>query len=264
MPAEPIHTLARAVELLDCFSLEHPELGVREVARMAKLSSSTAGRLLAALKDAGVLSQNPATRAYMIGPKVMVWAGIYSNTLDVRTKALDYMQELQRETQETISLYVRDGSDRVCVERLESPLNVRIVARIGRRLPLHAGSAGKVLLAFLPEDRQEEIIRSSTLEPLTPHTISDPVLLRGELERIRQAGYAVSRGEWLIEASGVAAPIFDYNGETVAAITISGPGQRFTDEAFARYIPMILTVARKISIEMGYRGANPSLKEQAR
>jgi len=257
MPSEQVHTLKRAVELLDCFTLERPELGVREIARMAGLSSSTAGRLLAALKDAGILFQNPATHAYMIGPKVLIWAGIYTNTLDVRTKALGHMHELQDITQETISLYVRDGDDRVCVERLESPLNVRIVARIGRRLPLYAGSAGKVLMAFLPAEHQEEIIHSSSLAPLTPHTISDPDALRKELAHICQTGYAVSRGEWLMDASGVAAPVFDYNGEVVAAITISGPGQRFTDEAFERYIPMILTVANKISAEMGYRGVHP-------
>jgi DNA-binding IclR family transcriptional regulator len=253
MPADQVHTLSRAVEILDCFSLEHPELGVREIARMTHLSSSTAGRLLAALKETGILSQNPGTRAYMLGPKVLIWSGIYTNSLDVRNQSLDFMHELHRETEETISLYVLDGSERVCVERIESPHNVRIVARIGRRLPLHAGSAGKVLLAFLPAAHQEEIIRSNSLARLTPQTIVDPAALRQELAKIRQDGYAVSRGEWLTDASGVAAPIFDYHGEVVAAVTISGPGQRFTDQAFERYIPMILSVAQQVSNRMGYR-----------
>jgi IclR family transcriptional regulator, KDG regulon repressor len=258
MPSDQVQTLSRVVDLLDCFSLERPELGVREIARMVNLSSSTAGRLLAALKEAGILSQNPVTHAYMLGSKVLFWAGIYTNTLDVRMKALESLHDLHRETEETISLYVLDGNDRVCVERIESPHNVRIVARIGRRLPLHAGSAGKVLLAHLPFARQEEIIRSNSLTALTPHTIVNPDELRSELAKIRQDGYAISRGEWLMDASGVAAPIFDYGGGVVAAVTISGPGQRFTDEAFARYIPMILTVARQISSEMGYRLSIPS------
>jgi DNA-binding IclR family transcriptional regulator len=259
MPADQVHTLSRAVEILDCFSLEHPEMGVREVARMTQLSSSAVGRLLAALKDSGILNQNPSTHAYRLGPKVMIWAGIYTNSLDVRNQSIDFLQELSRETQETISLYMRDGNDRLCVERIESPHTVRIVARIGRRLPLHAGSAGKVLLAFLPASRQEEIIRSSTLDRLTPNTIVDPEALREELARIRQDGYAISRGEWLMDASGVAAPIFDYQGDVVAAVTISGPAQRFTDEAFQRYIPMILTVAHQISDRMGYRIENYSV-----
>jgi IclR family transcriptional regulator, KDG regulon repressor len=259
MPADQIHTLSRAVEILDCFSLEHPELGVREVARMTRLSSSAVGRLLAALKESGILSQNPSTHAYMLGPKVLIWAGIYTNSLDVRNQSIDFLQELSRETQETISLYVRDGNDRLCVERIESPHTVRIVARIGRRLPLHAGSAGKVLLAFLPASRQEEIIHSSALDRLTPNTIVDPEALRAELVRIRQDGYAISRGEWLMDASGVAAPIFDYHGDVVAAVTISGPAQRFTDEAIQRYIPMILSVAQQISDRMGYRIGNYSV-----
>ena len=243
MPSDQVQTLKRAIILLDCFTLDHPELGVREVARMANLSSSTTGRLLAALKEAGILNQNPANRAYSLGPKVLTWAGVYTNTLDIRARAIASLHELHRDTQETISLYILDGNYRVCVERLESQQNVRITSRVGLRLPLYAGSAGKAMLAFLPPARQKELIRSTALAPLTERTITDPEALCREMEKIRADGYAVSRGEWILDASGVAAPVFDQNGEVIAAVTISGPAQRFTDEAIARYIPMILPVA---------------------
>jgi DNA-binding IclR family transcriptional regulator len=254
MPSDQVQTLKRAFILLDCFTLEHPELGVREVARMVNLSSSTTGRLLAAMKEAGILSQNPVTRVYLLGPKVLAWAGVYTNTLDIRAKAIGYLHELHLATRETISLYILDGNDRVCVERLESPRSVRITSRVGLRLPLYAGSAGKAMLAFLPPARQKEVIHSSVLVPLTEKTIVDPDALCREIEKIRKEGYAVSRGEWLLDASGVAAPIFDQSGVVTAAVTISGPAQRFTDEAIAQYIPMILPVAAQISRELGYRG----------
>lgn len=253
MPIESSNTLYRAIQILDCFSQEHPELGVREVARMVNLSSSATGRIMQYLKNLGLLSQNPNTRVYSLGSRVLTWAGVYLAISDIRTVALPHLQELHASTQETISLYVLDGKDRVCIERLESPQNVRIVARLGRRLPLYAGSAGKVFLAFLPQQLCEEILASTELVPLTPKTIVNLSTLHNELEIIRQQGYAVSRGEWLLDASGVAAPIFDQSGEIVAVLTISGPGQRFADEVIKRYAQVVTRQALVISLALGFR-----------
>ena len=230
MPAEQLQTLHRAMAILDCFTQEHTELGVREIARMVNLSSSATGRLLGSMKEMGILSQNPETRAYSMGAQVLTWAGVYNALLDVRNRAFPAIQELHESTRETISLYILEGNERVCIERLESPQTVRIVTRVGRRLPLYAGSAGKVMLAFLPPERQEQILQSISLEPLTSKTITSIEMLRQELEKAREQGFAVSYGEWIEDAAGVAAPILDQEGEVIAAISISGPIQRFTDE----------------------------------
>jgi IclR family transcriptional regulator, KDG regulon repressor len=245
-------SIQRAVLLLDCFTHDQPELGVREVARKAGLSSSTTGRLLVHLKELGILSQNPTTHAYSLGGKVLAWAGVYTSTLDVRNRALPLMHELHHSTQETISLYIMEGNDRVCIERIESPQNVRIIARIGRRLPLYAGSAGKVFLAYLSPSRRNAILDSTAFEPFTPNTIIDRSALEEELEKITRNGYAVSCGEWVLDASGVAAPIFDQRGEITAVMTISGPTQRFNDEKIAKYILEVTRVAEIISEELGF------------
>jgi IclR family transcriptional regulator, KDG regulon repressor len=249
--SEVSQTLERIVSIMDCFTLEQPELGVREVARMVDLSASTTGRLLASLRQMGILNQNPETRAYALGGKVLAWAGVYSATLDVRNQAQPFIHELHELTSETISLYVLEGDERLCIERLESPHSVRIVARIGRRLPLYAGSAGKVFLAFLPEQRREAILDATEMRALTPNTITDRQKLYSELEVIRQQGYAISCGEWILEASGVAAPVFDQMGEILSVLTISGPTQRFTEEIIAKYVSVVTRVASQISLEMG-------------
>lgn len=171
--AEKNQSLERAVAILECFTLDEPVLGVREAARKARLSSSAAGRLMGAMKDLGILNQDPETSAYMMGSKVLAWAGIYTVTSDVRALSLPVMVRLQQQTRETISLYVMEGNDRVCVERLESSETVRIVARVGRRIPLYAGSAGKVFLAYLPESRRDEILAGIKLVPMTKRTITD-------------------------------------------------------------------------------------------
>src|SRR5512137_1426737 len=212
MKPDKAQTLIKAVKILDCFSPERPEIGVREVARLVEMSSSAAGRLLLAMKELGILIHNPATKNYSIGSRPLAWAGVYLSTCDIRSVALPYMEDLHRTTQETISLYILDGNERVCIERLESTQNVRIVARIGRRLPLYAGSAGKTFLAYLPEARREMILSTIDLVPLTENTIISKEILRKEIESIRSLGFATSYGEWMAEASGVAAPIFDQNG----------------------------------------------------
>ena len=105
-------TVLRAIRIVDCFSQERPELGVREVARRLNLASSTAGRLLATLQKAGVLTQNPRMRKYMLGPRVLAWAGIYTGVLDVRAVAGPILERLRQATRETTTLYVLDGDER--------------------------------------------------------------------------------------------------------------------------------------------------------
>lgn len=254
--------LSRAVSILDCFNQDQTEIGVRQAARMVNLSTSATGRLMASLKTLGILSQNPESKAYSLGPRVLTWAGVYSASLDLRKRALPYMEELFVSTNETISLYILQGNDRICVERLESAQTVRIVARVGRKLPLYAGSAGKVLLAFLPADRLREILPNLELLPLTPNTTPDRQKLEEELIKIRQQGYSISHGEWISDASGIATPIFDQFCEPIGAISISGPTQRFSDQTIERFTPSIMHAAKEISRDMGYRGPFPPEMEK--
>jgi len=253
MPKEKIQTLERAVKILDCFSLEEPQLGVREVARRVHLSSSTAGRIMAAMKDMNMLNQDSETHTYAIGSKILAWAGIYTSTIDVRSLALTAMVRLQEVTRETISLYIMEGNERVCIERLDSPQPVRIVARVGRRIPLHAGSAGKCFLSFLPQIRREQILSTTSLDALTAKTITIIEDLQAELEHIRKQGCAVSVGEWILEAAGVAAPIFNAYGQIISVLTISGPASRFTNEKIEQFKLLVKEKAAEISSELGFR-----------
>lgn len=252
MPAEQLQTLNRAIAIMDCFSQEHVEIGVREVARRVGLSSSTAGRLLSSLRDLGILSQNSSTRAYSMGSRVLTWAHVYNASLDVRNHAMEAITELHQSTRETISLYILEGKERVCIERLESPQNVRIVQRVGRRLPLYAGSAGKVMLAFLSPDEQENYLNNTEFIAFTDKTITDASAMRKQLKKVREHGWATSYGEWVEDAAGVAAPILNPMGEVIAALSISGPIMRFTKENVAKYCIEVKRVSREISSGLGY------------
>ena len=254
MENEKVQTIDRLIQIMDCFTIDQNDLGVREVARLTGLSPSACGRFMMALKNQGLLLQNHESRTYSVGPKSLRWAEVYTTNLDIRNVALPVIHELLLETKETISLYILDGDERLCVERMESAQNVRIVARIGRRLPLYAGSAGKLLLAFLPEKRQEEILTRTNFQPFTNKTITDIKILQEELKTIRKQGYAFSDGEWVEDAAGIAAPIFDMKSDILAALTISGPSFRFTSEKIKLHKNSILKAADRISRDLGYIG----------
>jgi DNA-binding IclR family transcriptional regulator len=250
--AKPSSTLTHAVQLMDCFSKDEPYLGVREAARLTGISSSTTGRILTSLKALGLLVQDMETRKYSLAGKVLAWAEVYTATLDVRRIALPFIYDLQRLTGETISLYILEGQERVCVERLESEQNIRMVARVGRYIPLHAGSAGKLFLAFMTEDQRETVLKTTTRKAFTPMTITDADELRQECRRIQEQGYAISHGEWTLDASGVAAPIFNQRSQMVAAMTISGPSQRLTPDKIELFAQLCVRNGIKISRILGY------------
>lgn len=251
MPNTDSRTVLRAVSVVDCFSQEHPELGVREVARRLKFAASTAGRLLGTLASAGVLTQNPRTRTYMLGPRVLAWAGIYTGILDVRAAAGPILDRLRQATRETTTLYVLDGDERVCVERLEGPENIRAVVRLGERLPIYAGAGGKVLLAFLPDAARRAALARLTLTRFTDRTIRNRARLERELVAIRRQGYATSVGERFPGAFAVAAPVRGADGDVIAAVNISGPSDRFTRARQADYIRQVTRAADAVSRAMG-------------
>jgi len=249
---KPSPILERAIQLLDCFSKEEPYLGVREIARMTGFSSSSAGRILSSLKELGLLIQDHETHKYTLAGKVLAWAEVYSATLDIRKIALPFIQELQRMTGETVSLYVLEGTNRVCVERLESDQNVRVVARVGRNIPLHAGSAGKLFLAYMSDDERNKFLADAELDPLTPYTITETKELEGHIELIKTKGYALSHREWTIDASGISAPIFNQKRKMIAALTVSGPTQRFTKEKVTVIAKACTHTTKQISRLLGY------------
>jgi len=260
--AKPFSTLVNAVQLMDCFSKGEPYLGIREAARLTGISSSTTGRVFASLKELGLLVQDMETRQYALAGKVLAWAEVYTATLDVRRVALPFIYDLQRFTGETISLYILEGKERVCVERLESEQNVRMVARVGRYLPLHAGSAGKLFLAYMTEDQRKEVLYTEERKAFTPMTITDPDELLTECRLIVEQGYAISHGEWVSDASGVAAPIFNQRGQMIAAMTISGPTQRFTPDKVEKFSQNCLRTGLHISRLLGYKPSQNKKDDQ--
>ncbi len=251
-PTLGAQTLRRAIAILDSFSVQHPQLGVREIARRVHLSRSTVGRLLTALHEMAILSQDPITHAYGLGPKILSWGRIYTATLDIRAKARPALEELHRVTGESVSLYVLDGIERICVDRIESQERIRAVVHVGERLPLYFGASGKVLLAFSSPERREATLAATPLKPLTPNTITTRKQLERELASVRANGYAVSLGEQVVGATSIAAPLHIADGSVIAALNVAGPSERLAGDTLTSYISEVARLAERVSSGPGY------------
>ena len=251
MSTTEIQSLERAFAILDCFQDSQPELGVREIARQLDLHPSTVGRILTTLNSLGVLNQDNETRRYRIGPKVLKWCAVFTSTIDLQTEARPYMQELQKITEETISLDIPNGHTRICIERIESPQSLRWVKQLGEIMPFYASASGRILLSYMSPTQKSEILKNMTFEQLTPYTTTDPDLFNEELELTKSRGFAVSESERVEGVSCVAAPIFGVKGEILGALTISGPSTRFSEEKIQEHAELLIKTTNQISQAMG-------------
>lgn len=254
---EVVDAVDRALAILECFSTDRPELGISEISRELGMHKSTVFRSLTSLEARGLVAKDPRTRRYTVGAKILKPAGAYLSTIDVREKAKPFMESLRSRTKETISLYVPAGDRCVCIERLESPLEIRRVIKVGDQVPLYLGSVGKVTLAFMPEMAQRQMLaRLSGGLYTEPHPV-DPQALEAELALIRRRGYAISHEERVAQVSSVSAPIFDASGDVSATLSVSGPSTRFDLERAGEYAKLVGRAAEDVSRLLGY-GLHPN------
>ncbi|MDQ7095423.1 IclR family transcriptional regulator [Desulfosporosinus sp. PR] len=252
-PVTVIQNIARALEILSCFSINQPELGISEIATQLGIYRSTVYRVLKTLEQYGYVIQNSQNQRYRLGFKFFDLGTVVISKLEVRDVALPYMQRLCAETRETIALNVADNDERVCIEKVESPESIRNVIPIGYRNPIYFTAAGKALLAFYAEGDLERIISSKRLQESALGKSIDVDSFRNELRLIAQRGYALSHSEVSAGTSAVAAPIYNYEQHVIASLSTHGPEHRFMDKGLEILIEKTVDTAREISIRLGWK-----------
>jgi DNA-binding IclR family transcriptional regulator len=211
--SEPgVTVVSRTMSLLTAFDESHPRLTLTELARRADLPLPTAHRLVGELARVGALSREPAGQ-YVVGRKLWHVGLLAPMQTGLREVASPFLQDLYAGTLATIQLAVREGARVLYLERLSGKRSVPVVSKTGSRLAMHATGVGKVLLAYAPPDVQHKVL--SSLRRVTPYTITQPVRLRDQLNRVRADGYATTAEEMTLGACSVAVPI--YRGDDVAA-----------------------------------------------
>jgi DNA-binding IclR family transcriptional regulator len=228
-----VRAVDRALDILLCFSRSENGLSLSEIARQVGLHKSTVHRLLNSLLNKGFVRKHPQSDKYLLGWTVLQLIGNIYQSDELSTVALPIMTRLRDITGETISLYIRSGTERIRIQSVESNEPVRNVATVGKTYPLYIGASGKVLLAYAEADVVEQVLS----DPNIPVGFSKDNLLR-QLENIRRDGYAISVQERDAGAAAIAAPVFGRNG-FVAALSVSGPVTRFTKKKMFEHLEAV-------------------------
>lgn len=246
-----INSVQRAVDILGLFEHHGRELGTTEIADLLGLHKSTAAGLIYTLERNSFLAQNPATRKYHLGFRIVELGSLVLGQLDIRQAARPHMEELRRTIGETVNLGIRDATDVVYIERVAGTHSLGMRREIGSRTPVHASALGKVLLAWLPPSEQEPLLQRLTFAPLTPRTIVNLKDFQRDLEETRARGFAIDDEENEVGGRCVAAPILDHRGKVVAALSVSSPVSRTPDEILPERGQQVGDAARAVSRQIG-------------
>jgi DNA-binding IclR family transcriptional regulator len=245
--------LDRAARILDCFRLERPELRLTEITAATGLHKSTVYRLLEVMRRHHFVQFDEAAGAYRLGIRLFELGAVAMAGCGFDKYARPALEELASTTGETAHVCVLHESEIVHIAKVESSFALRIATPVGRRHPAYCTSVGKAILAHLPPEALAAYLGKTEMRPLTPKTITSPVLLKAQLRRIAEQGYAFDDEEVHEGVRGVAAPVRDYSGEVVAAITITGPTSRISRSKVPELAEKVIKAADKISSRLGYR-----------
>lgn len=248
-----VQTIDRLMLILDCFSQQEPTLSMTDISKRIELTTSTTHRLLSSMELHGLLSRAPDGRRYMLGYKFLQLASIVENSSSLQQQARPLLESLSKETGETAVLMVRDGPWAVCLDRVDSTQSLRLAMTVGQRIPLHAGSSAKILLAYLNSHEIRRLVEQHGLPLVGKNTITDPQALYAHLKQIREQGYAISFQERDPGAAGLTAAIYNRTEQVIAALGIVGPVTRLTTELIQLYIPIVLSFAQRLSHLQGHQ-----------
>lgn len=244
--AERLESLERGLRVLGLFGQgDTHAYSMIEVADQLQITRASALRILATLADLGFVRLDG--RAYSLTPRVLNLGYSYLASLGFRSIVRPILLDLVKATQETCSIGVLDANDVVYVAREETRRIIRIDLNVGSRIPAHLSSMGRVLLAALPNVQLFALLRTIKLERLTKRSVVDKDELRGRIEQVRHAGYCYIDGEVEDRIAGLATPIRNHAGVTIAALNLSlGFDRHSPDEVELTMLPLLLDTTRQI------------------
>ena len=249
----PSQTLARGLSILEVFSLERPEWGIRELGRELGFHPTTVFRLVATLQGAGYLEQDTETRRYLLGPKVMKLATMYEQLNPLPTVARRVFESYADQFEHNFYLGTLYQYDVVYVAVLDGRGPIKIATDLGAVTGLHSTAIGKILLAFQDDEFTLGFLEASGLPSFTPRTITDPAILWEQIREIRERGYALNDGEELEDVAAVGVPVYDQTGRVIAALSLAYPRhlayeKRIQTDAL---IPLVHEIAHDITVQLG-------------
>ncbi|MGC9491048.1 MAG: IclR family transcriptional regulator [Thermovirgaceae bacterium] len=247
-----VQSVARTLDILELLH-RHQELNITKISHTLNLDKSTVHRLLSTLRQKGYVKQDPQSQMYSATLKLFEM-GLYSlDRKGVIRKARPHLENLAQKVKETVNLAVLDGQNIVYVDKIESTEIIRADLGIGRSCPAYATSLGKAILAHLAEKRVLQLFQNAGFTPLAPNTVKNFDELLAQLHQVRRQGYAVDDEELIEGLACTGAPILDYTGQPVAAISAAYPRYRYKKGSGEEMTitESVVEAAQKISTELG-------------
>ncbi|OCA87097.1 IclR family transcriptional regulator [Pseudobacillus wudalianchiensis] len=247
-----VKSVARALDIIELVGRSKQGLGVTEISKQIDINKSSVFRTLATLSQYGYIEQNEETGRYRLGYKFLDISSRLLDSLDVRAEAQPILKELELETNEVVHLVVYDQGEVVYIEKLDGNETLRMHSKVGKRAPVHCTSVGKAILSHLPMADVLSTIERKGLPAHTSHTIVEKEVFLNELAKVKERGYALDLEENEIGIRCIAAPVFDHTGSVAAAVSISGPTLRMTDERLGVLSKRMIQAGEAISKRLGY------------
>jgi DNA-binding IclR family transcriptional regulator len=247
-----VPSIERALSVLECLARAKRGFSLSEVRRRLRIPKSSAHLILATLERRGFLQKNAKTGRYTFGLQLVSLSRSALENLDLREEAKPFLRSLMQESGFTVHMAVLERDEAVIIEKVEAPGLVRLASWIGRRLDVNCTGVGKVLLAFLPEDELDHLLRTKEFARHNSRTIISKSALRRELKRVKQLGYALDNEEDEPGVRCIGAPVFDENGKAAAAISVAGTTSQIGIDRVPNLARQVKRAARGVSSRLGY------------
>lgn len=251
---ENLKSLNKVATILDCFSTTHRAMSLADICKLTGYPRSTTHRLLASMREVGLLDQDRERERYRLGIKLFAYGNIVLANLDLHREARPYAEALGRITGLSVHLAVFGGERAVVIHRAEPAPGGLTPLNLLENAPVHCTSIGKAILAYQPESVLERLIEAG-LPRYTNSTITDGPALRAELQKVRERGYAVDNGEHQPGLRCVGAPIRDQFGRVFASISATGSALQSPPDREASVAAMVIHHANQISSHLGFDGS---------
>ena len=266
---EPMKSLRTSLRLLMEFTDEQPAFGGGVLAERTGLSKSHVSKALAAFVEAGLLKQDPETRAFSVGLRAFVLGARFANYDRLSREAMPILRDLTQRTGHSTRLSVMDGGQALYMLGVEGPLFLDSGWHAGTRVPLHSTTAGRVMLAFMDAGQAEKMLAAAELGRLTEHTITDRTAIRRIVARTRARGYDVQRGETTVGLGTLGVPIFGAGQAILGVLGVAFPTHVIGARDEVRFLDHLHRAARILSLRMGsavypFGGAITSVRRDER
>jgi DNA-binding IclR family transcriptional regulator len=245
-----IPSLERMIKILEYLSGEQTSKNVTEISNVLGYPKNSVFRITRTMLSHGYLEED--NKRFLISPKFFSLAYRSLRKRNLFIQGHEVMLYLREETNETVLLGSLYGNSITVLEVLPSFQFIRLQVEPGHNVELHASAPGKAILAFLPENKQEELMNHMSFKRFTDTTIPTKNVMREQIKIIRAKGYAVDEGEELPDIHCIASPIFDYHNQAIASVWISGPAYRIGREKFDNLGKVVFESAMKISKRLGF------------